>query len=97
MTTKSLMQMLLDAGYPNEEIHNHESDLYVYVTPLTTKVLEDWCISNGWNPKLVKQRSFLFDVFEDQITDRRMYDVAFQYLPWWEEKEVKNNENLACR
>lgn len=38
-----LMQRLLDAGYPPEEMDHHESDLYVFVTPLTTKVIEQWC------------------------------------------------------
>lgn len=79
MNEKTLMQMLIEAGYPKEDIHHHASDLYVYVTPLTTRVLEDWCKANGWNPKLVKEKSFLFGVFRDNITGRKMYDVAFQY------------------
>ena len=97
MATKSLMQMLLDAGYPKEDIHNHESDLYIYVTPLTTNVLENWCKANGWHKELVKSGSYLLDTFIDQITGRKMYDIAFQYLPWWEEREMKNNENMARR
>ena len=91
------MQMLLDAGYPKEDMHNYESDLYIYVTPLTTKVLEDWCKANGWHKELVKSGSYLLDTFIDQITGRKMYDIAFQYLPWWEEREMKNNENMARR
>ena len=83
---KSLMQMLIDAGYPKDKIHHHNSDLYVYVTPLTTKILEDWCITNGWNSELIKKKSFLFSVFKDNITGAKMYDIAFQYLPWWNEK-----------
>ena len=43
MKTKSLMQMLIDAGYPIEEMYNHESDLYIYVTPLTTTIIKEWC------------------------------------------------------
>ena len=88
MATKSLMQMLLDAGYPKEDMHNHESDLYIYATPLTTKVLEEWCRVNGWNPRIVKDRSFLFDVFTDNVTGRKMYDIAFQYIPFWKDKCV---------
>lgn len=38
---KTLIDMLVEAGYPKEDIHHHESDLYVFVTPLTTKVLKD--------------------------------------------------------
>lgn len=37
---KTLMEMLLDAGYPTEDIFHHESDLYIYVTPLTSKVID---------------------------------------------------------
>ena len=84
MNAKSLMQMLIEAGYPKEDIHHHDSDLYIYATPLTTKVLEDWCKANGWHREMVKQKSCVFDVFTDNITGRKMYDVAFQYLPWWE-------------
>lgn len=86
MSSNPLMQMLLEAGYPKEDIHHHNSDLYVYVTPLTTRVLEDWCRANGWNSRLVKDKSFLFDVFTDNVTGRKMYDIAFQYIPFWEEK-----------
>ena len=84
--SKSLMQMLIDAGYPQEDIHHHESDLYVYVTPLTTRVLEEWCQANGWNVRLVKEPSCMFGVFKDNITGRKMYDIACQYDPWWAEK-----------
>ena len=55
MKIKSLMQMLLDAGYPREEMYHHESDLYVYVTPLTTKVIEDWCEGSIWNKRFVEK------------------------------------------
>lgn len=37
------MEMLIEAGCPKEEMDHHCSDLYVYVTPLTTKVIEEWC------------------------------------------------------
>lgn len=79
INAKPLLQMLIEAGYPQEDIHHHESDLYIYVTPLTTKVLEDWCKANGWNEKMVKEKSVVFDIFKDNITGRKMYDIAFQY------------------
>lgn len=82
----TLMEMLVEAGYPREDIHHYASDLYVYVSPLTTKVLEEWCKVNGWNSKLVKDKGYLFDVFTDNVTGRKMYDIAFQYIPFWEEK-----------
>lgn len=40
---KFLKQMLLDAGYPESEMYHHYSDLYVFVTPVTTKVINKWC------------------------------------------------------
>ena len=40
---KTLKEMLIEAGYPEREMDHHDSDLYVYVTPLTPKVIEEWC------------------------------------------------------
>ena len=60
METKSLIDLLLEAGYPKEEIHHHNSDLYIFVTPLTTQVLEKWCDANEWNKELIKEKSFVF-------------------------------------
>lgn len=84
MREVSLIDLLLEEGYPKEEIFHHASDLYIFVTPLTTSVLEKWCDMNGWNRKLVKEKSFLFDKFRDQVTGRLMYDIAFQYTSFWE-------------
>ena len=72
-----LMQRLLDAGYPREEMDHHESDLYVYVTPVTTQVVNRWCKEHGYD------RTWHCPTFYDQITGRKMYDCAFQYI--WEE------------
>ena len=85
MREVSLIDLLLEEGYPKEEIFHHGSDLYIFVTPLTTSVLEKWCDRNGWNRKIVKEKSFLFDKFKDQVTGSLMYDVAFQYTAFWEE------------
>jgi hypothetical protein len=71
--TKTLMQRLLAAGYPKEDMHHHESDLYVFVTPLTTKVIQEYCAENGYNMQ------HHCPIFKDQITGRKMYDCAFQY------------------
>lgn len=92
---KSLMQMLEEAGYPREEMFHHESDLYIYATPLTKRVLEEWCEANGWDKRLIGD-GMMCSGFKDNITGRPMYDVAFQYIPWWEEKlnkEVTTHEN----
>lgn len=68
-----LMQRLLDAGYPKEQFFHHYSDLYIYKTPLTDKVVADWCKENGFSV------SWHCPTFRDQITGRKMYDCAFCY------------------
>ena len=73
MAGKPLMQRLLDAGYPKDEMYHHYSDLYVYATPLTKRVIEKWADENGYN------RQHHCPLFRDQITGRPMYDCAFQY------------------
>lgn len=85
----NLMKMLEQGGYPRDQMFHHHSDLYVFVTPLTTKILEEWCEANGWDKNLVKQKSFLFGTFTDQITGKLMYDIAFQYTDYWEEESKR--------
>ena len=87
MSTKSLMERLLEAGYPPEDIDHHYSDLYVYVTPLTTKVITEWADENGYYSNL--RDGVFIQIFKDQITGRKMYDIAFQYISFWKGKEVK--------
>ncbi len=77
---KPLMQRLLEAGYPLKEMDHHESDLYVYVTPITTEVIEQWCKEHEYD------RTWHCQKFFDQITGHLMYDCAFQYTDWWTEK-----------
>lgn len=70
---KTLKQMLLDAGYPEIEMFHHYSDLYVFVTQVTTRVIDEWCNEHGYTKSLHCPK------FKDQITGRMMYDIAFQY------------------
>ena len=86
MTNKSLMERLLEAGYPPEDIDHHDYDLYVYVTPLATKIIKAWLEYNDYADNL---NGFLIQTFKDQITGRKMYDIAFQYIPSLDRKEVK--------
>ena len=87
MNSKSLMERLLEAGYPHEDIDHHDYDLYVYITPLTAKVIAEWANDYGYNGNL---RDGLFvQKFRDQITGRMMYDIFFQYIPSLDKKEVK--------
>ena len=68
-----LMQRFLDAGYNKAEMYHHESDLYVFVTPVTTKVINEWSKENGYG------KNWHCPIFTDQVTGRQMYDCAFQY------------------
>lgn len=79
MNKNNLLQRLLDAGYPKEEVFHHESDLYIFVTEQTTAILDQWLQDNGWMN--LKNDPFLMSEFKDRITGRRMYDIAFQYNP----------------
>ena len=84
MNNKSLMERLLEAGYPPEDIDHRYSDLYVYVTPLTTKIITEWADENGYDSNL---RDGLFvQKFKDQITGRMIYDIFFQYIPSLDKK-----------
>lgn len=88
---KPLMQRLIDAGYSVNDMDHHETDLYVYVTPQTTKIINEWCKENGYNP------DWQCPKFTDQITGKQMYDCAFQYLPAWEKKHEAVHEEAGQR
>ena len=87
MNSKTLMERLLEAGYPPEDIHHHYYDLYIYVTPLTAKVITEWADENGYDSNL--RDGVFVQTFRDQITGRMMYDIAFQYIPSLDKKGVK--------
>ena len=70
---KSLLERLLEAGYPKENIYHYCSDLYVFVTPLTTQIIDKYCEENKIN------KSWHFPIFKDQITGKKMYECIFQY------------------
>ena len=70
---KTMLELLLEAGYKKEDVFHHESDLYIYVTPLTTKIVEEWCNLRQYNV------NWHCPKFRDQITGKMMYDCAFQY------------------
>ena len=68
-----LQKMLIDAGYPESEMFHHYSDLYIFVTPVSKKVVEAWCKKHGF------AKYWHCPTFKDQITGRLMYDCAFCY------------------
>ena len=73
-TKKPLMQMLLEAGYPRHQMFHHYSDLYVFATEKTRRIINKWLRQENLNGSL------FVSTFTDQITGRLMYDIAFQYL-----------------
>ena len=57
------------------QISNHESDLYVPVTPETTAIV------NGYAFKSNVTR------FTSNIDKKQWYDIPFAYAPWWSERQ----------
>lgn len=79
---KSLMERLLEAGYPSEEMYHHCSDLYVFVTPITEKVVGEWAEETNCKSAV--------SIFKDQVTGKPMYDCAFQYVEYFNRKELED-------
>ena len=82
-SAKTLMETLVDAGYPADQFGHHESDLYVYAYingMFTREIIAKWFRDHGYSPAL------FMNYFEDQVTGKGMWNVAFQYTPWWVER-----------
>lgn len=69
----TLIEKLIEAGYPREQMYNHYSDLYIFATPLTKRVINEWFAEQKLH------RELFVSTFTDQITGKLMYDIAFQY------------------
>lgn len=80
MKPKNIYLELLKYGYPKSDIDHHESDLYIYVTPLTTRLINEIYPDENTQQTLVHQ-------FISQTDHKPMYEIAFAYLPFWQEKE----------
>ncbi len=84
MKTDTLKSRLIEAGYPESDMFHHETDLYVYDTPLTREVVKKYCIDQGWD-RLSKTLDrtdideLVIKTFTDNITGKRMLDLAFQW------------------
>ena len=70
----STYQQMLDAGV---ECSNHESDLYVPVNDITTKIKDGYRFSQS------------VTTFHCGITGELMYDFPFAYDPFWIKKGFK--------
>ena len=67
----TIYDQMLAAGV---QINNHESDLYVPVTPETTAIV------NGYKFKSNVTR------FTSNIDKKQWYDIPFAYSPFWQNK-----------
>lgn len=74
----TLMQTLLAAGYPRNQMWNHESDLYIYAIEKTRSILRRWYAENNL--------PFQASVFRSQIDGKLMYDCPFAFDDWWKER-----------
>lgn len=88
MKEKTLLERLLEAGYPKEDVFHHASDLYVYATPLTERIIEEWCKEHGYN------QSWHCPTFKDQVTGKMMFDCAFNYYDIDAEKERERKKAI---
>ena len=89
---KTLMETLVDAGYPADQFGHHKSDLYVYAqvgSLFTREIIRKWFLDRDYDPSL------FVDTFKDQISGRLMWSIAFQYTPWWAEHCGKEKINEA--
>lgn len=77
----TLIEKLIKAGYPPEEMYHHYSDLYIFRTPLTCKVVDTWFKESGLN------RNLFVSCFRDNVTGKPMFDIAFQYYDYTEKEK----------
>lgn len=80
MKGPTLYQRLIAAGYPESDMFNHESDLYVFKTDITEQVIDEWLSQNGLD------KALFVKTFKDNITGKPMFDIAFAYDPYWNQK-----------
>lgn len=73
----SLMERLMMAGFHLDELDHSGSHLYVPVTPLSGAVIDKWLEDKG-----LAKHLFVSE-FKDQRTGKPMYEVVFQYDPYW--------------
>lgn len=78
MTPHELYMALVDA-MPADQIDHHDSDLYVKVTNTSMRILQQSGLIRGHG----------YTTFVDQLTNTLWYDIAFCYIPYWEERSQK--------
>lgn len=69
---KTLIERLIEVGYPKENMFHHCNDLYVFVTAESNKVIQEWLIEYQLPNTFCR-------TFRDNWTGRLMYDIPFQW------------------
>jgi hypothetical protein len=72
----NIYQEMIDLGV---QIDHHESDLYVPVTPETTKLVNEYEFKSNVNR------------FVSNIDNKTWYDIPFAYSPFWEKKSLTSH------
>jgi hypothetical protein len=73
----SLYDEVIERKIPHS---NHESDLYIPVTPITTALLEKYPIQKTISSTFIHTKE-----------KTRWYDVSFAFLPYWSKPIFKKN------
>jgi hypothetical protein len=68
MNGKDIYQQMIDVG---AEIDNHESDLYIKVTPSTRQIVDDYQFKGN------------VTTFTSQVDGCQWFDIPFAFKPWW--------------
>ena len=74
MKPSEILKAVKAAQIPAAHIDHHASDLYLKVTPETTRIIKKY--------KYQKQ----ITTFKSNIDNTLWYDIPFCYTPFWEEK-----------
>ena len=72
----TLLYEAIKAALPEEDIGNHESDLYPKATPEALAILAE-------------QEIHGVSFFKHTVTHETWVEVPFAYDPWWEAKAKK--------
>lgn len=87
VTAASLYDRLKTAVGDSNLIDTHESDIYVAVTPETTKIIQQYYNDMGIKSQATK--------FKDEVTGKPFYDVPFAYMNELVEKRRPGGINSA--
>ncbi len=78
------MSIYTELKEANCKILNHQSDLYVKVTNISTKIIQKY------------KTKITISTFNSQIDKTLWYDIPFMYDPFWEKIKTKKGEKNDC-